>query len=561
MRVVLVAGTPAEHSIEVPGREGFKDFADQSYNYAIGLLKACALEKSGRTDLDIVLHDLPLARTTETLSESQIDAILAMEPDVVGFSCYAWDLHVFVKAAWQLKQRRRSLVTLLGGPSASGQARRLLEAYPFLDIVVRGEGEWPFIALCASGFRNLETIAGISYRTSSGTVEEVGDPGLVPDLTQLPSPYLSGHFTPDSPSLLIEPSRGCKFRCSFCSWSTKGGGLRQAGKERLLAEVQWALKQGYRFVNFCDTAINHDTQVLAEFCDTLNQADPEHRLAYSVFLRQESLDDAQFAILEHMRFDEIILGLESIHPEPLKACGKRPLDIPEFERRLARLGRAGQKVTLSFISGLPGDSVQGFGQTLAYLEDLQSRMPDLVNILCCFWLSVLPGTRFEAKKEEYGFTFLPRGTPYILGSKDTTTQDLVAMSKLLVEYASRNEHFRCEEIHRDAAEGRFPPSAQSQGSVGGVRLPALPGRARQFQGWDLVLADTQGSGQRLGTYKYQRLGHTLEVMVERRSDSKPCFLRTQRLNLYYHVAGPGPEPTEVPSLVRRLAEVLERGEG
>ena len=550
MRVVLVAGTPAEHSVEVPGREGFKDFADQSYNYAIGLLKACALERSGRNDQEVLLEDIPLARTTDTLSDAQIDSILSKNPDVVGFSCYAWDVHVFVKAVWQLKQKRRSIRTVLGGPSVTHQARKLLESYPFLDVIVRGEGEWPFINLCSKEFKQLETIEGISYRTSAGEVVEVGEPGVVPDLAELPSPYLSGHFTPDSPSLLIEPSRGCKFRCAFCSWSTKTGGLRLAGKERLLGEVRWALERGYRFVNFCDTAINHDTETLAEFCDTLLEADPEHRLSYSVFLRQESLDEQQFLILERMRFEEIILGLESIHAEPLKACGKRPLDIPEFERRLARLGRAGQKVTLSFISGLPGDTVAGFGQTLEYLSGLQARMPEVVNILCCFWLSVLPGTRFEAKREEYGFKTVPKGTPYIVSSRDHTTSDLVAMARMLVEYCELNQHFRCEEVHRDASQGRFPLPAgrnaqrPSQGSelrpaTAGVGGKSLRERialdvGQVLAGWTLVEADTLGSGERLGGYRFQRDGAKVEVMVERRNDAKACFIRTAWFNVYYH---------------------------
>lgn len=561
MRVVLVAGTPAEHAIEVPGREGFKDFADQSYNYAIGLLKACALEKSGRSDLDIVLHDIPLARTVDSLTDAQVDAILAHAPDVVGFSCYAWDLHVFVKAAWQLKQKSRAVRVLLGGPSASAQAARLLNAYPFLDMVVRGEGEWPFIALCSAGFSNLNTISGLSFRNENGQVIEVGEPGLVPDLTQLPSPYLSGHFKPESPSLLVEPSRGCKFRCSFCSWSTKGGGLRKAGRQRLHDEIRWALGNGYRFVNFCDTAINHDTETMAEFCDTLVAADPEHKLSYSVFLRQESLDDSQFAVLQRMKFEEIILGLESIHPEPLKACGKRPLDIPEFERRLARLGRAGQKVTLSFISGLPGDSVEGFAETLEYLEGLQKRMPDVVNILCCFWLSVLPGTRFEAKREEYGFQTVARGTPYIVSSKHHTTKDLIDMSRLLVDYCGRNEHFRCEEIHRDAAEGRFPPDARKS-QAHDTGLPKDPSQGRPIHGWTLSFADTIGGGNRLGTYRYAKGTGTVEVMVERRNDAKPCFLRTARFNLYYHGSDElALDREEMATLLKSFAKCLERGEG
>jgi len=254
-----------------------------------------------------------------------------------------------------------------------------------------------------------------------------------------------------------------------------------------------------------------------------------------------------------MRFDEIIFGLESIHPEPLRACGKHALDIPAFEQRLARLERAGQKVTLSFITGLPGDTVEGFHQTLEYLEGLQKRMPNLVNIMCCFWLSVLPGTRFEAKREEFGFKTVPRGTPYITASRDHTPEDLKAMARLLVEYCARNEHFRCEEIHRDAVEGRFLARQR----------PMIPLKlGDSVAGWKLVMADSRAAGERQGTYRFERLGDMVEVMLERRNAQKPSFMRTSRFNLYYHArAASGGTDVDVGELLKGFASLAESNEG
>ena len=153
MKVVLVAATPAEHAIGTPGA-ATRDFAFSSYNYAIGLLKACTeSDPVARCRVDIALADLPVSRARDALSASQLAEILSLDPQVVGLSCYCWSLDVLLDAATSLKQARPGLIVLAGGPSVSFDPIGVLERARAVDIVVRGEGEDAFVELCRLAWR------------------------------------------------------------------------------------------------------------------------------------------------------------------------------------------------------------------------------------------------------------------------------------------------------------------------------------------------------------------------------------------------------------------------
>ncbi|MBI5534490.1 MAG: B12-binding domain-containing radical SAM protein [Deltaproteobacteria bacterium] len=569
MKIVLVAVTPAEHAIGTPGAPN-RDFAFSSYNYAIGLLKACALDDpAARQRVEISLRDLPVSRTYDALSPAQLQDILAEEPDVVGLSCYCWSLDVLLDAAAALKKQRPRLVVLAGGPSVSFDATRALSRSDALDIVVRGEGEDAFVELCRRGFARPWEVPNVTCRDAQGQVVGHPDEGIIEDLARLPSPYLTGALQPQAPTLLLEPSRGCRFRCAFCAWSTRRGGMRHASPKRIGAELRWAIDHGYQGVNFCDTAINHDTESLRALCDLLARHDPERKLSLSLFVRHERLDQEQIDLLAGLRCDEIILGFESTNPAALKACGKAPLDRAAFESRLQALQQAGHRVTLSIMSGLPGDTVDGFRATLDYLEGLMARFPECINFVCCFWLAVLPGTRFSAMAQERGFETLQRGTPYLMSSRELGSEELIQMARVLVERVHRNPRFRCEEIHREvAASGRIDQAARRPLSVSQVaghagtldEFAALlsPWKAGERRGiWELVDLCAAPAGEGLVTYRFRAAAGQGEayVTLSALDPSRPCFARTRGYNVYYRSEH---EVGLAQGSVARLASVVAR---
>lgn len=136
---------------------------------------------------------------------------------------------------------------VLGGPHVTFTAAETLEELPEVDIIVRGEGDRTIVALprALDGLEHLRHVSGITYRWSGPCGEGAGRSsdgdadggyietplGLPVDVHGLPSPAF--HLMPmdryrfpalGGPFATVLTSRGCPFKCTFCSeWAFIGG--------------------------------------------------------------------------------------------------------------------------------------------------------------------------------------------------------------------------------------------------------------------------------------------------------------------------------------------------
>ena len=439
--IFLVAGTPAEHSLGTEYIDNKRDFSTKSYNYAIASLKANRYIV-GDNNYNIDLVDIPVSRRMNSLPKKIISEITEKNPYAVGFSTYCWDLHIFLKTAYIIKEYNSEIKIIMGGPSVSFYPEEILNKYPQVDIIIPGEGEYVFSDLLYHKFKNLDEVAGVVYRRKDNICSNKNVKQI--DLNRIYSPYLSDNFRPKSDTLMIEPSRGCIYRCKFCSWS-KNKKLMFKSSKILTDELIWAYKNGYRFINLSDTSINMTEEQLSTIIRAIKDSSVSDKLSFSVFMKYDKINEAQLKIIEDIRFDEIIFGLESINSEALLASGKPPFNKEKFETAIKKLGERGNKITLSIMIGLPYDTFNSIQKTIRYTEYLLERYNRYINFVCSFWLAVLPGTRFEREKKIHKFKFLQRGTPYLIESKYMTPKDLLKTAELIYKETQTNTKFFCEE--------------------------------------------------------------------------------------------------------------------
>ncbi len=145
---------------------------------------------------------------------------------------------------------------------------------PFLgpfDIVVRGEGEQTMVELLRAygGRFDLGAVPGIVYRKalSVGTKGEEGfaataDRPLAKDLDRMPFP--ARQLLPNDAYIrhgrkrygysitTVMSTRGCPFRCEFCSNVIFGGSYRERSAQNVVDEIEAALRLGYDRISFAD---------------------------------------------------------------------------------------------------------------------------------------------------------------------------------------------------------------------------------------------------------------------------------------------------------------------
>src|ERR1043165_9623411 len=172
-------------------------------------------------------YDIQLFPPVEAnvLGDRELVAALAdRDPWLVGFTCYLWNIERTLWIAQELKRTRPHMRIVLGGPEITADNAWVLETVAY-DFAVIGEGEQTFTQLLLGLLEDERTppgpIAGLYVPAALGPrYDPARRPAFrvpMPDLNALGSPYRAGILdVADEQMLLLETTRGCRFKCKFC---------------------------------------------------------------------------------------------------------------------------------------------------------------------------------------------------------------------------------------------------------------------------------------------------------------------------------------------------------
>lgn len=471
------------------------------YNLATAYLQAyLQAHPSLSSSVDITRIDIPFNLDRPTFEDDVLRRVLATRPDVLGLSCYAWDLQAQMKLAAQVREKCPSVRIVIGGPSASYGSAALLGRYPAVDVAVRGEGEETLARLLASDFQSLRGVPGTAWRDQHGLVHEepLGPP--VEDLSVLRSPMLDGVLEPPRENLLLEFSRGCIYRCKHCAWQTHGSGVRLVPAERVRDEIAWARERGYKHAFIIDSAINNDDSWLDAMSRAYSEGDPDGSVVASYFINYRFVTKAQLGFLKRIPTHEVLVGLESVNAEALRTTGRKPKVKEEFAAAVDLLAEHVGPVTPNVMFGMPGDTLDGFRQTLDYIAALAERPgPKRIRHARVHWTIVPPGSHFAENADQYGIVVHDDGVPYAMGTSTFPREDLLAGLQLITDHP-RADLFVWEDAEPIRILGGSVPdmNAPGGGRVGGpaperiadddvlrVIAPLTVGRALK-RGWTVA---------------------------------------------------------------------------
>ena len=299
--------------------------------------------------------------------------ILAGDPDLVGFSMYVWNRGQTLAIAALLKAARPGIILFAGGAEATADAAGVL-ADPAMDFVLPGEGEELIV----------EAMRRLLQGDPPGTLAGWARPWPVKDLTDLPSPYLDGTLRPgDYGGALWELSRGCPFTCDFCFEARGTAGTRRIPLARVEAELELFAAQGIREVFVLDPTFNYHKVQAKQVLRLISDRAPGTHFFFEV--RSEFLDREMAGLFAAIHCT-LQIGLQSAHDDVLRNIS-RSFDPEDFGAKILLLHQAGVPYGFDLIYGLPGDTLDGFRESVDFAMGL------VPNHLDVFRLSVLPGTR------------------------------------------------------------------------------------------------------------------------------------------------------------------------
>lgn len=297
-------------------------------------------------------------------------------PDYMFFSVYIWNFNYSVKLAKLIKEKYPECKIIFGGHHVPFDCAGFFEEHPFIDIIVRGEGE----IICGEILqgKELSEIDNIAYNVQGMTIiNKVKFTNI--DLNTFPSPYLTGIFDdilnlPYDFTASLETNRGCPFGCAYCDWGsskTSPKRLRFFNQERVFQEIEWFGKNKIGFLLGCDSnfGIAKNDILYTDFLikTRIKYGYPKKfRVCYTKN-SNEVVFDINSKLNKYGMSKGATLSVQSLNSETLKTVGRVNLTERDFQYLLNKYNRFSIPTYTEIILGLPMETLETFKQGLCRL--------------------------------------------------------------------------------------------------------------------------------------------------------------------------------------------------
>ncbi|HAM38992.1 MAG: hypothetical protein A2474_05875 [Elusimicrobia bacterium RIFOXYC2_FULL_34_12] len=256
------------------------------------------------------------------------DTLAQFQPDIVGTTSYTPEVYRAQKILKQVKDFNPETLTVIGGHHATLLPEDFNKEY--IDIVVIGEGDITFRELADAYEKkgDLTKVNGLIIRQKDSKILFTQPREMVSNLDFAPIPKrsLTENYREKYFRLIWRPvasmmtSRGCPFRCNFCSiWKHEHGKYRARSAESVMKEL---LTINEKYVSISDDNFLQDSERLEKLYHLIKQSGIKK--SYKIITRSDSVVRNALLIEQwkEIGLSEVTLGLESFRDNELKALNK-----------------------------------------------------------------------------------------------------------------------------------------------------------------------------------------------------------------------------------------------
>ena len=372
-----------------------------------GIIQLAAYLEREVKDVEIQVLDCNAQQVDWEGLERRIESF---NPNIVASSALATcNTYLIARTLETAKKVNPDILTVTGGQHFTATAQESLETFPEIDVIVRGEGEQTFTELVKNADKRstFSRIKSISFR-HKGKIIHNPDRPLIQNLEELP--YPGYHFVKDlvhkyhfaamagrkAPYALVEGSRGCTHRCTFCTqWRHWQGIFRTKSPKRVADEMEFCYRNyGSRFIWLTD-----DNSSLGKRASSLADELLQRRIAEDLmWFMQLRCDDVvkNRELLPKMRkagLRWVLLGVESPKQSTLESFKKGI--TPEDAKKAVKLLRQNDIFAQAMlIIGERKDTAESIADLREFANELD---PDFAIFAI---LTPFPGTEiFENAKQ------------------------------------------------------------------------------------------------------------------------------------------------------------------
>jgi radical SAM superfamily enzyme YgiQ (UPF0313 family) len=255
------------------------------------------------------------------------------------------------------------------------------------DAVISGEGEIPLLEITKG--KDLKTIKGVSFYNSDYKFVDNGKAEMIENIEEeIPMPsfdlrpmkkYInwSQRGNKLNRTLTVVSSRGCPFKCRFCSYYSISTGWRAFSARRICEEIQIAIdKFGIDHVEFEDDNLTFNKERSMNIFDGIQNLKGKEgeKIIWSApnGVMIHTLDKELISKMKESGCELIYLPVESGDPKILKRMRKGHWKT-HLDKTLEVAGycaEVGLEACAFFMLGYPGEDRKSFETTLDFCRRL-----------------------------------------------------------------------------------------------------------------------------------------------------------------------------------------------
>ena len=345
--------------------------------YLTGYLKA-----AGYTDVHFV------DAMTNHLDDDQVRArITELKPDIVGLTAITPAIYKAERLLQVAKEVNPAIVTVLGGIHATFMYPQVLKEAPWIDAVVRGEGEQVFLNFVravedGSFAADRNVVRGIAFAEADGKIVATPAEPPVQDLDRIQPDWSILEwdkyiYIPLGVRVAIPNfARGCPFTCSFCSQWKFWRDYRIREPKAVVDEIETLVKDhGVGFFILADEEPTIHRKKFIQFCEELIARNLPVQWGINTRVTDILRDEALLPMFRKAGLVHVSLGTEAAAQLKLDRFNKETT-IEQNKKAIRLLREAGIVTEAQFIVGLENETAETLEETYQMARDWN---PDMAN--------------------------------------------------------------------------------------------------------------------------------------------------------------------------------------
>ncbi len=364
---------------------------------------------SGQVQVEIAEY------TINHLMDQILQDIYRRKPDVIGFSCYIWNIQYIRLFLKDIPKVLPDVKIWMGGPEVYYRAESFLKEEPTVTGVMIGEGEATLSELAEVYGEaedidiRLEQVRGIVFRKTSGEILHTPVRPLLP-MDEIPFSYnnLEGM---EHRIIYYESSRGCPYSCSYCL-SSIDKTVRFRSLDLVMKELDYFLERKVPQVKFVDRTFNcKKSHALAIWRYLLEHDNGVTNFHFEI--SADLIDEEELEVMEQMRpgLIQLEIGVQTTNPDTITEI-RRKMNLDRLKQVVDKInGFHNIHQHLDLIVGLPYENYERFCQSF---DDVYWMRPEQLQL---GFLKVLTGSYMAEKTQDYGLLYHQEPPYEVLATK------------------------------------------------------------------------------------------------------------------------------------------------